>query len=188
MMIFADGENLVFRYQAMIKKGWTPRADIHHVQDVLVWYEAFSHLVRMHEVLRATYYTYVVGDDKKVTQIREMIRRLTFNAHRSSTLPKTLMPKVFKKPSQAASGKGVDIEMTVDILTQVHDDNIDTVLLLSGDGDYLPLIREVQRCGKQVYVSAFSDGLNPELPIVADQFYCLDGTTWQGQPPSATSA
>ena len=34
-------------------------------------------------------------------------------------------------------------------------DNIDTVYLIAGDGDYLPIISEVIRMGKQVYLAAF---------------------------------
>jgi uncharacterized protein (TIGR00288 family) len=97
------------------------------------------------------------------------------------------MPKVFKKANRAAKRKGVDIEMSVDILSHVHSNNVDTILLLAGDGDYIPLIREVQRCGKIVYVSAFSDGLNPELPIIADNFYCLDGTVFPGGAPETAA-
>ena len=45
--------------------------------------------------------------------------------------------------------------MTVDILSQIYLDNIDTVYLIAGDGDYLPIISEVIRMGKQVYLAAF---------------------------------
>ena len=177
LMIFVDGENLVSRYQAMVSKGWVPREDeVCHIKDVLVWHPSFSHLVRMDEVIRATYYTYVVGSYEYVKEVRETIRNLKFLGHRNSSLPNTLTPKVFKKNRRSAKAKGVDIQITVDILTNAYRDNLDTVLLLSGDGDYIPVIEETQRCGKQCYISAFSDGLHPELPLIADRFYCLDGT------------
>ena len=183
LMIFADGENLVLRYQSMIKNGWIPRDDMKHIRDILIWHESFSQMVSLDEVIRATYYTYVVGDDLRIQQVREEIKGMLFNGHQNSHLPRNLTPKVFKKANRSVSGKGVDIEMTVDILNHVHRNNIDTVLMLSGDGDYLPLVREVQRCGKSVYLSAFSDGLNSELPIIADGFYCLDSTVFpHGKP------
>jgi uncharacterized LabA/DUF88 family protein len=72
----------------------------------------------------------------------------------------------------------------VDVLNHVHRDNVDTVLLLSGDGDYMPVIAEVQRCGKQCWVSAFSDGLNEQLKYISDKFYLLDGTMFQPGGPS----
>ena len=72
------------------------------------------------------------------------------------------------------------------VQTAVHHDNIDAVLLLTGDGDYIPLIEEIKRSAKQCYVSAFSDGLHPDLPLIADRFYCLDGTMFpHGAPTGA---
>ena len=65
--------------------------------------------------------------------------------------------------------------MTVDILTNSYQDNIDTVFLIAGDGDYIPLIEEVQRLGKQVFVAALSSGLSPALKTKADIFRDLDG-------------
>ena len=49
---------------------------------------------------------------------------------------------------------------------------------MTGDGDYLPLLLEIQRQGKQVFVAAFSAGLNPMLKRRADQFYLLDATAF----------
>jgi len=62
---------------------------------------------------------------------------------------------LFSKKKKEAKSKGVDIQMTVDILSQIYLDNIDTVYLIAGDGDYLPIISEVIRMGKQVYLAAF---------------------------------
>ncbi len=66
--------------------------------------------------------------------------------------------------------------MTLDILSNVHQNNLDTVYLVSGDGDFIPLIEECIRFGKHVHVAALSSGLSPELRYVADQFIpCLSG-------------
>jgi uncharacterized LabA/DUF88 family protein len=51
---------------------------------------------------------------------------------------------------------------------------MDILFLLAGDGDYIPLIEEVMRQGKQVHLGAFSDGLSPRLPHIADEFVDLD--------------
>lgn len=189
LMIFADGENLVFRYQQMLVQGWVPRSDgVTHIRDVLIWHQTFSQGIFLDEVLRATYYTYVVGDELKVKQVQETIKSLSFLGNRNSTLPMNLTPRVFKKPKASAKTKEVDIQLTVDVLNQIHSNNIDTVLLLSGDGDYIPLIEEIQRCGKQCFVSAFSDGLNDQLRYIADKFYCLDHTMFPSGKPSNGSA
>jgi uncharacterized LabA/DUF88 family protein len=172
MMIFADGENLVCRYQRMLKDGLTLKISPTHIEDVLVWSPGFSLRFSdtLHEIFRAAYYTSSVGDDPKIKEIENKIKSLEFKKHRKSSLPNNLTPCVFKKAGRSDKAKGVDIQMTVDILNHVHRDNIDTVLLMSGDGDYLPVIEEVQRYGKQCYVSAFSSGLNDKLKNVSDMF------------------
>lgn len=178
MMVFADGENLVFRYQEMVRKGLTPRDDMKHEADVFVWTDGFTHLAQQHEVIRTTYYTYVVGDDARVATIRGQLRSFQFTKHMASLLPSNLSPCVFKKDQRARSGKGVDIQLSVDMLSHVYRGNVDSILLLSGDGDYAPLLDEVKRAGVLVYVSAFSDGFSSALKDRADAVYELDGTTW----------
>lgn len=182
MMVFADGENLVFRYQDMLKRGFVPQDDVAHEQDTFVWTRGFTQLAIQHEVLRATYYTYAVGDPDYVASVRGRLQRQTFVKHMASFLPNNLSPCVFKKENRSRNGKGVDIALTVDMLSQVFRGNVDSVLLLSGDGDYAPLIDEVHRAGVLVYVSAFSDGFNPVLKERAAAFYELDGTTWKSTP------
>ncbi len=183
IMGFVDGENLVFRYQEMLLKGYVPRDDLlFHERDIAVWSPTFTHLAKHHEILRVTYYTYVVGDEDRVTSVRETLRGLTFNKHMASLLPHSVTPCVFKKEAKARSGKGVDIQLCVDVLSHVYRGNTDAILLMSGDGDYEPLIKEVLRAGVQVFLSAFSHGLNPRLRHIVDAMYELDGTTWKERP------
>ncbi len=56
--------------------------------------------------------------------------------------------------------------------------------LISGDGDYVPLVSEVKRLGKVVCVAFFEDsGLNPELRLSADAFADIGQSFlnhWQG--------
>ena len=184
MMVFVDGENLIFRFQSMLEKGWVARDDIAHIQDVLVWSNWCGGVTNFFRVLKATYYTYAVGDEKTIDSIRGEIRKLEFPASGFPRLPNNLTPCVFKKPKRQASAKGVDIQLTVDVLSHVHSNNVDAILLLAGDGDYEPLVREVTRSGKLVYLAAFSDGLSPKLPQIVDNFYCLDNHMFPAGAPS----
>lgn len=196
MMVFIDGENLVTRYQAMLDEGWSPRAGgTAHEKDVIVW-EPNSIFVGLHVVLRATYYTYVQGSPDNMEAVAARIKELTFgNYHPPGThfghLPNSLTPCIFNKPKNRKA-KGVDIQLTVDILTHAYQDNCDTIYLMSGDGDYVPVLAEVQRLGKQVFVSAFSSGLNPKLRQMADSFQLLDAyyldEAMKGQVPSLKSS
>jgi len=172
MMVFIDGENLVMRYQAMLQAGMKPKK-VQHVQDIYVWHPNTFHTT-YDQVVRATYYTYVVGDLAKVAAIEEDIKQRSFQTHYVGQRPSTLYPMVFKKDRKEARAKGVDIQMTVDMLTHSYQNTIDVVYLISGDGDYIPVINEVMRMGKQVYVAAFSSGLSPKLKTVVDEFTLLD--------------
>jgi uncharacterized LabA/DUF88 family protein len=190
MMIFFDGENLVARYQAMLKDGWMSRPDMVHVRDSLLYGDGMANLTQIgfHEILRATYYTSTTGDEAALTTLAQQIKSLTVSRNRSASLPCNLTPQVFKRDKGTSRSKGVDIKLTVDVLTQVHNDTVDSVYILSGDGDFLPVMEEVLRHGKQLYVSAFSSGLNARVRQIADQFYLLDYHVFPQGGPSAHCA
>lgn len=70
IMVFVDGENLIFRYQEMLGLGYVPREDnLFHVPDVAVWSPTFTQLAQHHEILRVTYYTYAGGDETRLASI-----------------------------------------------------------------------------------------------------------------------
>lgn len=186
-MVFIDGENLVFRYQEMLKLGYVPRDDLVHERDVFVWHDSFTWLAQYHEIIRATYYTNAVGDEPYVASLRARLKVQTYTKHMASLLPNSLAPCIFKKDSRTRSAKGVDVKLTVDALSHVHRRNTDAILLMSGDGDYVPLVDEVQRSGVQVFLSAFSSGLSPRLRERVDALYELDGTTWKSRPADSAA-
>jgi uncharacterized LabA/DUF88 family protein len=187
MMAFIDGENLVMRYQAMIEKKLKPSSGTKHEPDTFVWHPS-SLVIDSVDVIRISYYTYVVGDDSRLKDVHRTIRNLTWGAiPYGATNPTNghLFPRVFKKEQKAAKRKGVDISITVDALSHVYQGSVDTVYLITGDGDYKPLIDQIVRAGKQVYLAALSDGLNESLLESVDRFINLDPIFFKyaTQPP-----
>jgi len=86
-------------------------------------------------------------------------------------------PEVFKRLRNRDRAKGVDIALATDLLGNAHRDNYDAAVLLAGDGDYVPLVEEVKRLGKQVHVAFFDTeglGLSPELRLASDHFWILE--------------
>jgi len=84
-------------------------------------------------------------------------------------------PEVFRKKAQQDKAKGVDIALATDMLNHTFSDNLDVVVLVAGDGDYIPLVREVKRRGKLVYLAFFErEGLNPELRLESDAMVQID--------------
>lgn len=191
VIFFIDGENLVMRYQSMVEEGRKPLNGILHERDIYVWH---SDIIKneIRNILRVTYYTYATGSEEKLLEIKKQIQSIQYQfsgeksggggryggAHQTRGMG-NVIPCVFKKNQQSAKRKGVDIQMTIDMLNSSLMENVDALYLLSGDGDFVPLIREVMRRGKQVYVMALSDGLNPELQVTADGFELLDSKIFQ---------
>ena len=54
-------------------------------------------------------------------------------------------------------------------------DSLDIVVLCSGDGDFLPLVKRLQREGKRVEIAAFRAATDDALIKAADAFVPLDG-------------
>jgi uncharacterized protein (TIGR00288 family) len=81
---------------------------------------------------------------------------------------------VLKRTKNQEKSKGIDVQMSVDILVNAYINNLDTVYIITGDGDFVPVLEEVKRLGKRIYVAAFSSGLHPRIRAVADRLVDLD--------------
>jgi uncharacterized LabA/DUF88 family protein len=65
-----------------------------------------------------------------------------------------------------------DVGLTVDVIRLAT--SLDAVVIVSGDGDYLPLVEYVQKStGKQVEVAAFSNSASSRLMEAVDDFLDL---------------
>lgn len=69
--------------------------------------------------------------------------------------------------------KGVDVAMASEMLVQAFNDNFDVAIVVSGDGDFVPAIKHVQRMGKIVEVASFTASANRSIRKVADRYHCL---------------
>lgn len=171
-MLFVDGENFTLRGQELIAKAglslpegplykrdcflWIPRIRARD-RDYVVGGSLRFHVL----ATRATYYTSVQGDAQEVEAVRTSLWSLGFS------------PFVFKK-RKGQRAKGVDIALTKDVLSHAFLGNFRIAVLIAGDADYLPLVEEVKRLGKEVVIAFFAeDGLSNELKLAGDQFIDL---------------
>lgn len=176
-ILFVDGENLTLRYQAMLAAGLVPRKGVIHEPDVFVWHEKIvpNGYIDLRKVIRVCYYASIVGDEPQVVGIKRQLPKIQFTTIADDGgISGQIVPVVFKKPSKSQKTRNVDIQIVIDIMRYAFTDEIDRVYLATGDGDYLPLIQEVMRRGKQVELLAFSSGLNTALPYSIDRFFDLD--------------
>jgi uncharacterized LabA/DUF88 family protein len=81
-----------------------------------------------------------------------------------------------KRPKQRSDGSRKadwDMGIAMEILDAIG--SLDVVVLCSGDGDFLPLVKRLQREGKRVEVAAFRAATDEALMKGADAFVPLDG-------------
>lgn len=67
---------------------------------------------------------------------------------------------------------GADIQMTIDIIDMVHENTtIDTIVIVAGDSDFIPLIHRLKRVGKEITAvtldEAASGLLDPNCPVIS---------------------
>lgn len=176
-ILLIDGENLVFRYQAMVKSGKKPKQNVVHIPDVFVWSPDIGKLLAI-DVFRAIYYTSTVGDKKKIEELKNQISKVILDTNKSSMdnyYGKTqLIPFVFKKEKKSNKSRLVDIFIAVDAMKYAQIQNMECLAFLSGDSDFLKVYQEVMDIGKKVYLGALSSGCAEELNYSVDYFYDLD--------------
>lgn len=186
--IFVDGENLVFRYQDMLKSGPIVRSGVRHITDVAAW---STHIYQnaSADIQRVTYYTSCVGDDDYLSRIHDEIQQWGYSYNAGSFQGTgRLSPVVSKKPSKSQKSRSVDIRITLDALVCAYTHEIEQLILLTGDSDFVPVVEQVRRQGKQIIVGSFSSGLTPALRRVPDHFFLLDSHFFEKTNPASTAA
>ena len=112
------------------------------------------------ELLRAFYYTTII-EDQEFTSIRPLVDWLDYNGYTVVTK----LTKEFIDPGGRRKVRGcMHVELAVNAMEIA--DRIDRMFLFSGDGDFRPLLKAVQRRG--VHVTVVST-LTSQPPMVADE-------------------
>ena len=144
--LFIDGSNL---YAAARALGF----DIDY-KKLLEFFSGRGYLVR------ALYYTALI-EDQEYSPIRPLVDWLDYNGYTMVTKP----TKEFTDAAGRRKIKGnMDIEIAVDIMTL--SDNVDHIVLFSGDGDFRRLVEAVQRKGLRVTVVST---VRSQPPMIADE-------------------
>lgn len=78
--------------------------------------------------------------------------------------------------------KGVDVQLAVDALTFASNGSYDVALIVTGDGDFAPLVEAIRLKGPLAAVCCFMDHVSPELKRTADRVGYLpeDPGAWNG--------
>jgi uncharacterized LabA/DUF88 family protein len=111
-------------------------------------------------LLRAFYYTAII-EDQEYSSIRPLVDWLDYNGY-------TVVTKATKEFIDANGRRKVkgsmDVELAVDAMELAE--HIDHMVLISGDGDFRPLVEAIQRHGVRVTVIST---ISSQPPMVADE-------------------
>lgn len=123
------------------------------------------------QLLRAYYYTAVM-EGQEYSPLKPLVDWLGYNGFTVVTKP--AKEQVDQDGRRRVKGN-MDLELAIDMLEQAA--HIDHAVLLSGDGDFKPLVAAVQRKGVRVTVVSTIKGQQPilsdELRRQADAFIDL---------------
>ena len=119
-----------------------------------------SHFRSKGKLIRALYYTALI-EDQEYSSIRPLIDWLDYNGYSMVTKP----TKEFTDASGRRKIKGnMDIELAVDAMLLAE--QLDHIVLFSGDGDFRSLVAALQQKGKRVSVVST---LQTQPPMIADE-------------------
>jgi uncharacterized LabA/DUF88 family protein len=110
-------------------------------------------------LLRAFYYTTII-EDQEYASIRPLVDWLDYNGY--SVVTKATKEFVDACGRRKVKGR-MDVELAVDAMEIAG--HIDQMVLLSGDGDFRPLVKAVQRRGVRVTVVST---ISSQPPMIAD--------------------
>ncbi|MFX1292295.1 MAG: NYN domain-containing protein [Promethearchaeota archaeon] len=93
--------------------------------------------------------------------------------NRSGYVIKTSFDKI---ASKGIIEKKVDIKIAIDVISLAYEDIYDTAVLVSGDGDFVPVVKKVKEMDKNVEIWAFKYSLANTLKeeLSQENIYYLD--------------
>lgn len=178
--LFVDGENFAIRGGKVLKDAGCDPTIGPYRRDVYLWlprslatFPFFAHRPRgggplggalpdwrVVNATRAYYYTSTTSDEPAWSEIRLELRALGFE------------PRLFRKVGDRS--KAVDIALATDSLMLAAEGRSQATVIMSGDGDFVPVVDALKRLGQRVIVCAFGSSTNREMVIAADDFIDLE--------------
>src|SRR5436190_1036779 len=109
-------------------------------------YERLRQLFDKQCDLRRIYYYTAVGSSMEETPVLGLVSWLDYNGYHTVTKP-------MKISYDREKIKGnMDMELAIDMLRDAHRGYVDRAFLISGDGDFKSLVKELQHLGEKVTV------------------------------------
>lgn len=169
LMIFIDGSNL---YHSL--KGHFKRTDI----DI----GRFANkLIDKRHLVRIYYYNASVGRREEPERYRH--QQAFFASISAIPYCELRLGRLvyINWPNTPPYEKGVDIQLTTDLLTHSFKNNYDVAILVAGDSDYMGALQAVKDNGKNIEVALFGkERTSRSLREVADRVITIDRRLLRG--------
>jgi len=149
-MIFVDGSN--FFHTMTDCKGEDFRADVRKLGEILS---------NGRDLRRIYYYTSEDVPPRKVQKdFQNKLKKLGIEV------------VIIKKESPKE--KGLDIALAIDTVSLCLHGGYDTCILITGDNDYVRLVKYIKSQGKKIEISFFTLSCGKNLMYSGDKYICLD--------------
>ena len=163
LMIFIDGSNL---YHSL--KGIFKRTDI----DIGKFCRKLQDKRRL---IRIYYYNAIVGRREEPERFRD--QQAFFNSISDVPYCELRLGRLvyINWPNTPPYEKGIDIQLTTNLLTHSYKNNYDEAILVAGDSDYVGACQAVKDNGKNIEVALFGkESTSRPLREVADRILNID--------------
>lgn len=106
------------------------------------------------------------------------IAKVFLNQYASDKLIEAIVSQGFEADMGLAGEKDkesdVDVYMAVHAMDAIYSDSIDTIVLVTRDTDFLPVIQRAKENGKETVIVAVESGFSTALENAADRTVFLD--------------
>lgn len=172
-MIFIDGSNLYY----ILKNLFGDDISLKNFN-----FGKFVHLlVGDRSLVRTYYYNAILDrnkDPNKYANQQRFFEKLKLLPNFQITLCR--MQKDFKDGEVIYHVKEDDIHIAVDMLKLAYGNAYDTAILVSADGDFVPVVKAVKEIGKKVEVIGFEKKFSWHLKQNADNFVIVKKQQLEG--------
>jgi uncharacterized protein (TIGR00288 family) len=149
--VFVDVQNIYYTTRDAFQRQFNYR---------MLWQE----LMAQGEIVLANAYAIQRSDDQQ-HKFQKALKHIGFN----------VKLKPFIQRSDGSAKGDWDVGITIDVMTAAADKNIDTIVLLSGDGDFDLLLNFIKaEYGMKTIVYGVSDLTANSLMNAADEFHKID--------------
>ena len=169
VMIFIDGSNL---YHSL--KGYFKKTDINIGKFC-------QKILDRRRLIRIYYYNAIVGRREEPERFQR--QQAFFNSIAAIPYCELRLGRLVYAnwPSAPPYEKGVDIQLTTDLLTHSFKNNYDVAILVAGDTDYVGAVQAVKDNGKNVEVALFGkERTSRPLRDVTDKVITIDRSLMRG--------